>query len=433
MAARTGAGTGVVVGLVVFVIMSVLLLVLTIVFYTKQAEAVEARIEAEEQLSDYANRAQRNSDAYKAVEAQAQASGKTAMQHLIDQKQQIMTRVLGNPNASVDELQSTLATYAPGSPNASCATALRSLSGELQASRTEGQGYRDQITQLEDLVAEKNAMLEQAEDQRQQEVQAVRNLIATFMQDVQNYGVEVQETRQAMMNMVQELENTFDTEVDQLERTLDQLRTELALKESRLAEYQEIVNETRLKAKDPALLVDGRILDNATGQGLVYITLRMPRGKASVQVIEVGETTSTAKITRSSRGRPVVRDDVIANAVYDPEKEYLFMVHGRFDMNTDGRPTPAETDLVKSLIREWGGEIYEGDELRGDIDFLLLGVQPNEPGPLPDNPTPAQVDIWVKQKEAVERYNQLLNRAMQANIPVLNQNRFLVLIGHTNR
>jgi len=337
MAARTGAGTGVVVGLVVFVIMSVLLLVLTIVFYTKQAEAVEARIEAEEQLSDYANRAQRNSDAYKAVEAQAQASGKTAMQHLIDQKQQIMTRVLGNPNASVDELQSTLATYAPGSPNASFATALRSLSGELQASRTEGQGYRDQITQLEDLVAEKNAMLEQAEDQRQQEVQAVRNLIATFMQDVQNYGVEVQETRQAMMNMVQELENTFDTEVDQLERTLDQLRTELALKESRLAEYQEIVNETRLKAKDPALLVDGRILDNATGQGLVYIsrgrqdhitlgmtfevyddasmltpepgTLRMPRGKASVQVIEVGETTSTAKITRSSRVRPVGRDE----------------------------------------------------------------------------------------------------------------------------
>ncbi|MCL4212133.1 MAG: hypothetical protein KJZ68_15890, partial [Phycisphaerales bacterium] len=244
-----------------------------------------------------------------------------------------------------------------------------------------------------------------------------------------------------------------------LERSIDSIRSDLALKDSQLGMLQRIINESRLKAANPAALVDGRVIDNATGDGQVFINIgrqhkvsmgmtfevydsetqivpdqftgEYPRGKASLQVIRVSETTSTAKITRSVPGRPVVRNDVIANAVYDPTKEYMFFVHGKFDMNGDGRPSEAETDLVRNLILQWGGKVVEGDTLRGDADFLLLGVQPNEPPPLRANPTPEEVRIWAEQKAAGDRYNRLLQDAMKASIPVLNQNRFLILIGHT--
>ena len=45
------------------------------------------------------------------------------------------------------------------------------------------------------------------------------------------------------------------------------------------------------------------------------MTGSLPRGKASLQVIQVRDTTSKCLITRAVPGRPVVRTDVIANAV----------------------------------------------------------------------------------------------------------------------
>ena len=79
----------------------------------------------------------------------------------------------------------------------------------------------------------------------------------------------------------------------------------------------------------------------------------MPRGKASVEVIKVGDTTSTAKVTRSNRGRPIVRDDILVNALYDPTYQYKFLVHGRFAANGDGVPASGH-DFVDQRIDDWG-------------------------------------------------------------------------------
>lgn len=454
MAARTGAGTGVVVGLVVFVLSTIFLLVLTIVFYSKQEKALEEKIAAENALADYATPVQRGSDTFKAI--MANRAGQSAMQYLISQQQEVMRKVLGNPQGTLDDINRALG---GSDPNITFVNALSRVNGDLRSARTEADGLKAELARMNVQLNEKNALLAEAEAAKNREVQAVRDLIATFQRDVQQYGVDVINTRAVMMQMVTQLENSYKSQIEQLERSMDSIRSDMALKDSQLAMLQRIINESRLQVRNPAALVDGRVIDNATGDGQVFINIgrqhkvsigmtfevydtdtqivpdqftgEYPRGKASLQVIRVSETTATAKITRNVPGRPVVRNDVIANAVYDPNKQYMFFVHGKFDMNGDGRPSEAETELVRNLIQQWGGRVVEGDTLRGDADFLLLGVQPNEPPPLRANPTPEEVRIWADQKAAGDRYNRLLQDAMKASIPVLNQNRFLILIGHT--
>jgi hypothetical protein len=456
MAARTGAGTGVVVGLVVFVLSTIFLLVLTIVFYSKQQKAIEEREAAMSELSNYATRLEQNSDEFKAI--MQNRGAESAMRYLLNERQNIMGRVVGNRQASSDQLQTTISAYAPDDPDAIYAHVMQRMQNDLNATRQEMEGHKDRAAAMEQQLTESQEMLRQAEENRRTELEGVRNTIAQFIADVEAYNLDVTETKARMMEMVSQLEARFGQEVDGLESQLDQSRTDLALANQELETYREMRAQAREKRNRPDLLVDGSVLEAPNSQGQVFInrgsehhiTLgmtfevyddatmltpddegNMPRGKASLEVITVGDSTSTAKVTRSSAGRPVVRGDVIANAVYDPEKKFLFLVHGRFDVDGDGRPSTEETTYIRSLITNWGGLIAEGDEIRGDLDFLLLGVQPPAMPELPDNASNEQVEIWLRGKAALDKYNQLLRDAQKAHIPVLNQNRFFTLIGHT--
>jgi hypothetical protein len=156
------------------------------------------------------------------------------------------------------------------------------------------------------------------------------------------------------------------------------------------------------------------------------------RGKASIEIIRVGLETSTARIIRDAQGRPVLKDDVIANAVFNPEYRFKFLVHGLFDVNDDGRPSNAEADYVRRRIIDWGGELIEGDALTGDLDFLVLGSQPPMPAPLPPDAEDVEFRSYLQQREAREQYDRLFEQASQAQIPVLNWNRFEVLTGMGN-
>jgi hypothetical protein len=138
-------------------------------------------------------------------------------------------------------------------------------------------------------------------------------------------------------------------------------------------------------------------------------------------------------ITRAIPGRPVVRTDVIANAVYDPNYVFKFMVHGKFDVDGDGKPSEAEAEYLRSLIVSWGGAVVSGETLPGDLDFLVLGMEPPLPPELRPNATEFQIDDWVRKRRAYERYHELFHQAGEAQIPVLNANRFFILIGYTDR
>ncbi|MGA0173807.1 MAG: hypothetical protein ACO3NL_09215, partial [Phycisphaerales bacterium] len=80
-----------------------------------------------------------------------------------------------------------------------------------------------------------------------------------------------------------------------------------------------------------------------------------------------------------------------------------------------------------------GGVVAEGDELTGDLDFLVLGVQPTEPGPLPPNASAQQIEARLEAQDEYDRYDRLFRRANEAQIPVLNANRFEILTGSVPR
>ena len=155
-------------------------------------------------------------------------------------------------------------------------------------------------------------------------------------------------------------------------------------------------------------------------------------GKARVQVLKVEENTSTARVipenTRyAPRPRPIVKDDVIANVIFSPDYRYKFLVHGKFDIDNDGNATAAEAEFVRGRIKSWGGDVVEGDTLRGDLDFIVMGVQPLKPLDLSSDADEGQYTSHFDQKKAFETYQTLFNEAQTARVPVLNWNRMQVL------
>jgi hypothetical protein len=159
----------------------------------------------------------------------------------------------------------------------------------------------------------------------------------------------------------------------------------------------------------------------------------MPRGKATLQVSRPSATTSTCKVIRAVPGRPIVKGDVVANAIFDPNFKYKFLIHGIFDVDGDGKATEAEADYLRNLVVDWGGTVVRGEELPGDLDFLVLGEEPPLPPPLRPNSTELEQRVFIDRKAAREKYLQLREQATQAQIPLLNSNRFLILIGHVVR
>jgi len=456
MAVRSSAGTGVIVSLVVFIILSIIMFVLTIVFYRGQTAAEQSEREARNELEAFVRPAEANNDAVQTVKGAATANNASVVGHLLAQRRELMTLADGSATtdlAALRERAADLGVDAGGSMlqrMQAMQREIRSLEDELAA---KNEDLADRSSELADL----RQRLADLGDTYEQDLAGFQAELGDYIDAAQQYQQDVAETRETMMTSVDRLDEQYRSQIDDLETEIDQLNRDNVIARGRIAELNEIVRRNT-EAVDPSALVDARVIEIA-GSDEIFIdrgridrivlgmtfeiydspqslrvdrrTDTLPRGKASCQVTQVGENTARCKITRMAPGRPVVTGDVVANAVYDPNYEFKFLVHGQFDLNGDGRATNAEADYIRSLIESWGGTYIEGERLPGDLDFLVLGVEPMPPAPLPARPSDAMVDAFVKQREAYETYRRLFQQAREAQIPVLNANRFLVLIGHT--
>ncbi len=460
MAVRSGAGTGVIVSLVVFVMTTVFLLVLTIVFYAGRAEAQEERADAVAALSDYVRPQQRNQDLFRGFEAAAAQRNESVAQYLHGRIEAIMQYVDGDPTATIDRLQGRLSRFGVDDSGV-VANVLQDVHRQRNQSRDEVSSLQGQMERLNNQLDEARAQADRMRESHRAELQGVQDQIAGYRAAADEYRSELEATKRAMNESVDRLHDQYEDRIANLERDADDLHRERVLLMSRVEDLQERLSADRIRAQDPSTLVDGRVIDASGASDQVFIdrgrqhrivlgmtfevyddaamirpseeTGELPRGKASLQVVRVGDTTSTAKIIRSVPGRPVVRNDVIANAVYDPNYQFKFYVHGLFDIDGDGRATEAERDYIENLIVDWGGTVVHGDTLPGDLDFLVLGEQPREPAPLRQGASDREMRDWLERRRALERYEQLFRQAREAQIPVLNANRFFILIGHTQR
>ncbi len=374
-------------------------------------------------------------------------------------KAQRAQRDLAQFNADTVETLAQRLEAVPGASTNSLLGILRDRDAEIVRLQTE----RDQADAARQTA---NQDLANESARTQQLIKSHEETVARLNKDIDQYKAEVDSYRQGTNDFkaeadrrVEQIRQDLEARLAQTNQTVSALETEKLVLQEQVGKLRRERKSDILKPAEEFSLIDGEVIGVNPGQNEVFIgrgrrdkivlgmaftvygergairadpnTGDYPPGKATIEVINVGEDSSTARITSEIRGNPIVKGDVIANAVYDPAKTYKFMVYGNFDSNRDGVSTAGEAEDVRALIAAWGGQAV--DDLVGDVDFLVLGQRPQLP-PAPNSGTPLPVvNEWMRLNDIAVRYDKLLEQAVATSVPILNQNRLYTLTGHRVR
>src|SRR5690606_39257777 len=134
----------------------------------------------------------------------------------------------------------------------------------------------------------------------------------------------------------------------------------------------------------------------------------------------------------------IVVGDVIANLVYDPKMKFTFFVFGDFDLDGSGQPTLTDRRRIDGMITAWGGQVVttnanDPKALSAEVDFLVLGAEPVLPYEALDKTDPVAIENYNRALAKFVTYQNLTAEAKRLSIPVLNQNRFLTMVGYYQR
>jgi hypothetical protein len=450
MSSRSGGSTGVLVALVVFVVLTLGLLVTSIFLYKYKTEAELASSEAKTELDLFISAPERGGS--DAANIRASTGGASVFGYMLNQIRDTGQFVANDRNADIARMRATLGLES----NDSVQDAMRGLKQDRDNRAQQASAAEKKAADIAKQLEEAQRELAEARKAGEKTAAEVTASIAGYREAAEGYRAEFNDAKTALDQARADNETTYTAKIDELQTEIDALREKLQRADERVAALQRKVDATTISASNPAALVDARIVEYDAKEGTVFIDIGankrvVPgmtfevfddapsiaaaanggnnRGKASIQVIKIGDTTSTCRILRGSGSRPIVKDDVVANAVYNPNYKFKFLVHGKFDVNNDGKATTGEADFIKNRIAEWGGEVLDRDTLSGDLDFLVLGVEPSMPSPLSGDATDAQILAYTEQNNARELYDALLRSAMDAEIPVLNWTRFQTLTG----
>ena len=284
-------------------------------------------------------------------------------------------------------------------------------------------------------------------------------------------------TTQSVSELQQRLQiarEDAEREIRARDESIRELQGALASREANIRQLRDIIGGDQPSTPDETRVADGRVIEVNNQLGLVYIDLGRSnhlvlgttfevfdpsrgvlvdetgalRGKASIEVVDIAGGSAACRVTRSTFGRPIVANDLIANNVYDKERVFKFYVFGNFDLDGDGVYSVSDADLIGSLIQEWGGQVVDIQEREAriteaygaaatddnvlplDTDYVVIGSEPEAPVPLPDSVRdPIAIQRNAEASRLWQRYNQVTQEAKALGIPILNQNRFLALVG----
>jgi hypothetical protein len=134
------------------------------------------------------------------------------------------------------------------------------------------------------------------------------------------------------------------------------------------------------------------------------------------------------------KGERFETGDLIGNLVFNQFVKLKFAIYGDFDLDYNGAPTVADTSTVRNRITQWGGQVLQpasAADIGPDVDFIVLGIRPEVPALTPEQASdPIEQERAEKAKAALQKYNDVLDRARDYSIPVLNQTRFLYYTGY---
>ena len=343
--------------------------------------------------------------------------------------------------------------------NENLALALRTMAQGFTTQLAQNKALQDQVQQAQ---AQAKAQADQFEQQRgemnktvesiRQEQAQAQAALAEYQQRKDQDLAQVDQNMAAERARLQEAQNAASVQIQELGNQLADARQQINTLQTKLG-------TNRIDTQGPIVRnPDGRII-RIPAKDVVYINLgsessitpgltfevydkidgipplgdptndeNLPQGKASIEVVRVGQGSSEARITRQTQGTQILEGDLIANLIYDPNVKYNFVVYGEFDMDRNGQATPQEADVVRRLVTQWGGALME--RVNVDTDFVVLGQEPVLPSfTREDLQDPFNAKRLADAEAALKAYTDVRDRARDLHIPIMNQNRFLYLIG----
>ena len=290
-----------------------------------------------------------------------------------------------------------------------------------------------------------------------------------FLAELDQFQSSYDKTRESFDNLKADMDNataeqieTFQAKLDAEQSKLQQKQLDLQATEKKLDDSDTLLQDalTKLEAIKPkpdqeaqAYKPDAQIVRIDSQNGIIYLDAGIKdhvyrgltfaiydrnkpipengEGKAEIEVFQVSEQVSAARIVKSDTKDPIAKEDIVANLIWDRNTPNQFVVAGDFDFNNDGLIDADGAQRIAELIERYGGTV--ADTITVDTDFLIVGVEPASLR----RPTQQEMDIdpmaqqrYEMSAKKIEAYDQLLGKAGSLGIPVFNQKRFLYLIGY---
>lgn len=448
---RAASTTAYAVALVIFVILFVFSLVAAILFYTKISQSEVRAQEANDKLMAVATPAQLTS---LRTEVGAKTEGGTLLMGLQNELRKLRRMAAGSDSESADTLEKSMAVA--GLKDTNLIAEVRRLQAELKSAETRISNAEASAKSAQD--AQQKAIEEKAgaEARFNESVTELKSRLDEVIAKNAGFGETVKGQTTVLEDQLKAVRTASQGEIGVLGSQIDQKNKEIESLNKRIRDLQQRT-QTR-SAIDSSLEPKGRIVSILSDRGLVYINRGRAhriqpgmtflvgdritglskdeegelQGKAVVEVINVLESSSVARIVKSTRGNSVIEGDAIFNTAYDPNVNFKFVVFGEFDIDNTGTASVSDRRRIETLITQAGGSVVP--ELSYDTDFLVLSSEPKTPDALrADEIDQTRITEHAEQTRRYKQWQDLLSQAKALSIPVLNQNRFLTLVGYYQR
>ncbi|HYO11268.1 MAG TPA: hypothetical protein VER17_20050 [Tepidisphaeraceae bacterium] len=475
-----GSRTALVTWSVVFAILFVVSSIFAIYFYADSNKANQREADFRKRYTEVISDADLGGEAITQLrEARATApegsgiTGTTPLfQMALTQRDELARTVAGaavtNPAAAADRARAALRTAGdagkaagvtvPATDNLS--NALTTLANAVQARSNQIKDLQAQLNQAKQANAAQAQQFEQHRQELDKQVAAIRQEQASAQTALTTYqGAKNQDVEQIQAAFAQERKALQDAG-NNAQVQIAELNRQLSGANQQIQTLQQKLGENRINTQDPITRhPDGQII-RLPARDVVYINLgqaesvtpgltfevydkldgippvgdpttedRLPKGKASIEIVRVGNGSSECRVVRTTPGTQLSEGDLIANLVYDPRVKYNFVVYGDFDLDRNNVATPQDADIIKRLITQWGGKML--DNVNVDTDFVVLGKEPVLPTFTKEElQDPFNAKKLDDAQRALDAYNRVRDTARDLHIPILNQNRFLYLIGY---
>jgi hypothetical protein len=474
--ANQGSRNGLIAAVVVFVILFVIAAIFAIYYNAELRKQEKALTNTQQQYEDISDLTGPEIEALKRARTEPANNFSRNMKLLdvaVAQRDKLKKIITGN------EQQTTAAAIAKVNAAADAAAAQAkqagvvvsgagdNLIGTINTLAAAVVAKNSAATQLQQELAAANEKVKQAEADKQKALGDMQKAIAQAQQTAQKEIAAAVTGRTSLQDTLKSIEAAQAKQRQTAVEAVNKKDQQVAAKNRQVAQLQKDLDSIRAKLQSMRINTDEPILRQADGQiarvaneGIVFINRgqgdqitsgltfevydkatgippvtgtqnadSLPIGKASIEVIHVGAATSECRVVRQSPGQTIDQGDIIVNLVYDPHTKYNFMVYGKFDLDHNGVPTAQDAEVVKRLISQWGARVV--DQVNADTDFVVLGAEPELPVfTAADLKDPINRKKLDDAQAALNAYQAVKQSAVDLHIPVLNQNRFLYLIGY---